>query len=196
MKTGPGGAAGRPRDPGLETAILTAAQDLLIEHGFSGTTVEAVARAAGTGKAAVYRRWPTKTALVIAAVQALQNPPVVPDTGTLRGDLLACALHYVQPDQRPALVLAGVLDELGRDDELREAAYQAIGKPPAMAFAVVLRRWTERGQVTSSAPAGLLAGIVPAAAFRSVILRRQALDPQTATDLVDHVLLPAAKPTR
>jgi AcrR family transcriptional regulator len=184
-------AAGRPRDPALDAAILDATQDLLIEHGFAATTVEAVARAAGTGKAAVYRRWPSKIDLVIAAVQALQSPPSVPDTGTLRGDLLECATHFVLPGQRPALVLAGVLNEIGRNDDLREAAYEAIGKPPAMAFAAVLERWRARGHVASSAPTELLAGIVPAAAFRSVAFRRRALDYQAVVDLVDFVLLPA-----
>lgn len=184
-------AAGRPRDPALEAAILNAAQDLLIEYGFAATTVEAVARAAGTGKAAVYRRWPSKIDLVIAAVQALQSPPAVPDTGTLRGDLMACALHFVQDDRRPALVLAGVLNEIGRNDELRAAAYEAIGKPPAVAFAAVLERWRARGAITGSAPGDLLAGIVPAAAFRSVAFRRRTLDHRTAADLVDFVLLPA-----
>jgi AcrR family transcriptional regulator len=191
--TSPETAAGRPRDPAVEAAILDATQDLLIENGFAATTVEAVARAAGTGKAAVYRRWPSKIELVIAAVQALQSPPGVPDTGSLRGDLLECALHFVQPDQRPALVLAGVLNEIGRNDDLREAAYEAIGKPPALAFAAVLERWRPSGQVTSAAPAELLAGIVPAAAFRSVAFRRRALDRQTAVELVDFVLLPALR---
>jgi AcrR family transcriptional regulator len=189
------GAAGRPRDPALEAAILNATQDLLIEHGFAATTVEAVARAAGTGKAAVYRRWPSKIDLVIAAVQALQSPPAVPDTGTLRGDLLECAMHFVQPHRRPALVLAGVLNEIGRNNDLRDAAYEAIGKPPAAAFAAVLQRWQARGQVAASAPADLLAGIVPAAAFRNVVFRRRALDHQTAVDLVDFVLLPAVRHT-
>jgi len=184
-------AAGRPRDPALEAAILDVTQDLLIEHGFAATTVEAVARAAGTGKAAVYRRWPSKIELVIAAVQALQSPPTVPDTGTLRGDLLECALHFVQSDRRPALVLAGVLNEIGRNDDLRAAAYEAIGKPPATAFAAVLERWRARGEVASPAPTELLAGIVPAAAFRSVAFRRRTLDQQTAVELVDFVLLPA-----
>jgi len=186
-------AAGRPRDPALEAAILDATQDLLIEYGFAATTVEAVARAAGTGKAAVYRRWPSKTDLVIAAVQALQSPPTVPDTGTLRGDLLECAMHFVQSDRRAALVLAGVLNEIGRNDDLRAAAYEAIGKPPALAFAAVLDRWRAHGQVATSAPTDLLAGIVPAAAFRSVAFRRRALDQQTAVDLVDFVLLPALR---
>ncbi len=166
-----------------------------MEHGFAATTVEAVARAAGTGKAAVYRRWPAKIDLVIAAIQALQSPPVVPDTGTLRGDLLACAMYFVRSDRRPALVLAGVLNEIGRNNDLRDAAYEAIGKPPAVAFAAVLERWRARGQVATSAPTELLAGIVPAAAFRSVAFRRRALDHQTAVDLVDFVLLPALRDT-
>jgi AcrR family transcriptional regulator len=186
-------AAGRPRDPALDAAILAAAQDQLIAHGFTGTTVEAVARAAGTGKAAVYRRYSTKTGLVVAAVQALQRPPDVPDTGSLRDDLLACAQHFVLPDRRPVLVLAGLLEELGRNPDLRAAAYAAIGRPPAVAFATVIDRWRARGEVTSPAPTALLAGIVPAAAFRSVVLQRQAIDPQTATHLVEYVLLPALR---
>ena len=186
-------ATGRPRDPAHEAAILDATQELLIEHGFAATTVEAVARAAGTGKAAVYRRWPAKIDLVIAAVQALQSPPVVPDTGTLRGDLLACAMHFVQSDRRAALVLAGVLNEIGRNGDLRAAAFEAIGKPPAVAFATVLDRWRARGEVTTSAPTDLLAGIVPAAAFRSVALGRRTIEQQTAVELVDFVLLPALR---
>jgi AcrR family transcriptional regulator len=186
-------ATGRPRDPALEAAILNATQDLLVEHGFAATTVEAVARAAGTGKAAVYRRWPTKIDLVIAAVQALQSPPEVPDTGTLRDDLVACALHFVVAE-RSALVLAGLLNEISRNEVLRDAAYQAIGKPPAIAFATVLERWRARGQVAPSAPTELLSGIVPAAAFRSVAFRRHGLDHRTAVDLVDFVLLPALQP--
>jgi AcrR family transcriptional regulator len=189
----PAGAVGRPRDPALEAAILDATQDLLIEYGFAATTVEAVARAAGTGKAAVYRRWPAKIDLVIAAVQALQSPAEVPDTGTLRGDLLACALHFVLPDERPALVLAGVLSEIGRNGELRQAAYEAVGKPPAAAFAAVVERWRARGEIATSAPIELLSGIVPAAAFRSVVFRRRALDQRTAENCVDFVLLPALR---
>jgi AcrR family transcriptional regulator len=187
----PAGAVGRPRQPALQAAILHATPDQLKQYRFAAPTVEAVARAAGTGKAAVYRRWPAKIDLVIAAVQALQSPAELPDTGTLRGDLLACAMHFVLPDERPALVLAGVLSEIGRNGELRQAAYEAVGKPSAAAFAAVVERWRARGEIATSAPIELLSGIVPAAAFRSVVFRRRALDQRTAENFVDFVLLPA-----
>ncbi|MGH8922513.1 MAG: helix-turn-helix domain-containing protein, partial [Actinomycetes bacterium] len=69
---------GRPRDPALEQAILDATVDLIARRGLSGTSVAEVARRAGTGKAAVYRRWPSKTALVVAAVRTLQARATVP----------------------------------------------------------------------------------------------------------------------
>jgi AcrR family transcriptional regulator len=157
-------------------------------------TVEAVARAAGSGKAAVYRRWPSKTALVVAAVRALHRPADIPDTGTLRGDLLACALHFAGTDDRSTLVLASLLSEIGRDPDLRQASYEAIGKPPAMALAAVLERWTARGAISPSAPIELLAGLIPAVAFRNVVLLRQPLGSDTVVELVDRVLLPALNP--
>ncbi|MFT4110887.1 TetR/AcrR family transcriptional regulator [Propionicimonas sp.] len=184
-------ASGRPRNPALDDAILRATQDQLIEHGFDGMTVDAVARAAGSGKAAVYRRWPSKTALVVASVRALYAPPTVPDTGSLRGDLVACALHYGQADGRAALVLASVLAELPRAPELRTAAFDAIGRPPALAMRTVMERWQQRGAIAPDAPIDLLVGIIPALAFRTVAFRRRPLDTPTIVETVDRVLLPA-----
>lgn len=171
--------------------MLKAAVDVAIERGYAGATVDAVARAAGTGKAAVYRRWPSKSALMIAAVKSLQVESVVPDTGTLRDDLLACARHYTNSDRRSANVLAGLLGEVKNDAELRQAAFEAIGKPPAQAFTTVLDRWISRGVISSSAPVDLIAGILPALAFRDVVVHSRSLDVDTVTRLVDGVLLPA-----
>jgi AcrR family transcriptional regulator len=184
-------AAGRPQDPAIGEAILRATQDLLIERGVAGTTVDAVAAAAGAGKAAVYRRWETKTALIIAAVRALYDPPATPDTGSLREDLLACALHYARDDERAAFVLASVLAEMGRDDELGRAAYEAIGEPPSKMLTAVLERWAARGEIPAGAPLDLVTTILPALAFESVVRRHRTLDPRTAEELVDRVLLPA-----
>jgi AcrR family transcriptional regulator len=185
---------GRPRDPALDAAILAATRDLLVEHGFEGTTVEAVARAAGSGKAAVYRRWPSKTALVVAAVRDLYDPPPTPDTGSLRDDLLACARQYTRGDATAARVLASLLSEIGRDPELRQAAYESIGGPAAAPFHAVLERWRAAGAIGDQVPLDLLEGLVPAYAFRSVTLRGATLDDSTVTYLVDHVLLPALQP--
>ena len=164
-----------------------------MERGLAGTTVDAVAQAAGSGKAAVYRRWPSKTDLVIAAVRALYDPPEVPDTGTLRGDLVACALNYARADDRSARVLASLLGEIPRDPALRRAAYEAIGEPASAVISAVMQRWVARGEIPASVPMSLLGGIIPAMAFRDVVFGGRPLDRQSAVDLVDRVLLPALR---
>jgi len=182
---------GRPRDPEVERGILVATQDLLIEHGYTGTTIAAVAARARCGKSAIYRRWETKADLVVAAVVATQHQTEAPDTGDLREDLLAAAMHFADTGDRAALVLARVLSEIGRDEELYRAAHEKIGGPPVATLISVIERWIERGAVAADAHVALIAGIVPTAAFGSVSLRQRALDERTVIDLVDHVLLPA-----
>lgn len=185
--------AGRPRDPGVAAGILVAVQDLLIESGYAGTTIAAVAQRAHCGRSAIYRRWETKAELVVAAVRALQVTTAAPDTGTLRGDLLAAALHFAEGDERTASVLASILSEIGRDEELRDVAYRVIGGPPVAVLAGVIERWIDRGEVRADAPVSVIAGIVPTAAFGSVSLRRRALEPEAVTELVDQVILPALR---
>ncbi|AMS04203.1 TetR/AcrR family transcriptional regulator [Acidipropionibacterium acidipropionici] len=184
-------ATGRPQDPAIDHAILRATQDLVIERGVAATTVDAVARAAGSGKAAVYRRWRSKNALVVAAVRDLYDPPETPDTGSLRDDLIACARHYANDDHRALLILGSVLSELGNDDELARAAYEAIGSPPARMLEAVLERWTSADVIPPTAPTGLVASVLPSIAFTNVVLRRETFDAATALDLVDRVMLPA-----
>jgi len=182
---------GRPRDPDVERSILSAAQDLLVDEGYSGMTVAAVARAAGSSKAAIYRRWPGKIDLAVAAVRALASSAEVPDTGSLREDLMAAAMHYARADERLARVLASLLTEFGRNPALYEAAREAIGGPPFAAIVTVIERGIERGAVAASTPVELIASIVPSVAFGRVSIQRQALDPETVRELVDRVLLPA-----
>lgn len=80
---------GRPRDPAADEAILGAVADVISDVGFAGFTVEAVAARAGVGKATIYRRWPTREDLIIAAAERIMVIDEPPDTGTLRGDLVA-----------------------------------------------------------------------------------------------------------
>ena len=184
-------AAGRPRDPNVERSILTATQDLLIEDGYAGATIAAVADRAKCGKSAIYRRWATKADLVVAAVAALQVASDLPETGDLRGDVLEAAMHFARADERAGRVLASLLGELGRDPELYDVAYRSVGGPPVATLVAVIERWIERGVVSPDVPVQLIAGIVPTAAFGSVTLRKRSLEPQTVTDLVDSVLMPA-----
>src|SRR6266446_6100976 len=95
----PGGAAprGRPRSQEADRAILTATADLLAERGLAAMSIEEVAARAGVGKTTIYRRWPSKGLLALDAfVASFREEQPQPDTGTLRGDLLAALRAWVR----------------------------------------------------------------------------------------------------
>ncbi|CUU58956.1 DNA-binding transcriptional regulator, AcrR family [Parafrankia irregularis] len=88
---------GRPRSDQADRAILGAAADLLTSVGYERLSVEGIAARAGVAKQTIYRRWPSKAAVVAQAVLAAQSgvaiaPPA--DTGDLRADLQEWALQY------------------------------------------------------------------------------------------------------
>src|SRR5258707_9557057 len=80
---------GRPRSEQAEQAIIDATLDLFAEQGFEGVCVEAVAARAGVGKATIYRRWPNKEELLLAALGSMKSP--IPELSgiSVRDDLLA-----------------------------------------------------------------------------------------------------------
>ena len=93
----PGRAArgGRPRDPSRDEAIRAAILEVLARDGYAALTMDAVAAAAGVGKATIYRRWRTKSDLVADAVAELSQQSIeAPDTGALEGDLRVL-LHWL-----------------------------------------------------------------------------------------------------
>jgi AcrR family transcriptional regulator len=86
-----GGGASRRRGAALEDALLTAAWEVLTTAGYGRFTMEAVAERARTSTPVLYRRWPDRWDLAMAAIRHYgdRNPVAVPDTGSLRGDLIA-----------------------------------------------------------------------------------------------------------
>jgi AcrR family transcriptional regulator len=102
----------RRRGEALETAILDAAWQELVERGYSNFTLEAVARRAATSTPVLYRRWPSRRELLIAAVTRASSVReiVTPDTGTLRGDLRAI---MIQANVTRIDLLAGMTAVLG-----------------------------------------------------------------------------------
>jgi AcrR family transcriptional regulator len=79
---------GRPRDPRLDDALLEAALALIIEQGYHGATLTEIARRAGVGTPAIYRRWPTKAHLAMDLVVQVNQEDPIPDTGLIREDLV------------------------------------------------------------------------------------------------------------
>lgn len=83
------GRPGRPRSERAEQAILDAAIEALGEYGVEGVRCEDVAARAGVGKATLYRRWPGKEDLLIAAFASLKTPLPRPGGESVRADLIA-----------------------------------------------------------------------------------------------------------
>ena len=175
----------------IDEDLLHATQDLLIEEGFERLTMDAVARRCGASKATIYRRWPSKTALVVAAAAALFTAPEVPDTGDLREDLLACGLAYVRGDGRGAKVLASVLAASRHDPVLRDASREALGAPYSSLFEQVLVRAVERGSIPEEADIAILAEIFPAVAYHRTAAMGLLVAEEDVVRVVDGVLLPA-----
>lgn len=119
----PASALGRPRDPEKDVAVLEAARQLLVEEGYQGTTVVAIARRAGVGAPTIYRRWATKEALIEDAAFAHPSPAPLPEpTGNLHADLHAWVTSFLtylaDPATRAAML--GLLSAYHRDEEIYE----------------------------------------------------------------------------
>ena len=142
---------GRPRSEKARKAILAATAELLLEHGLSAVSMDAVADGAGVSKATIYRWWPTKETLALDALYTkwAAAAPDPPDTGSLRGDLIA----VLQPWARLvgghpyARVIAALLAE-ARTDPVFAAEYQRrVVEPRRDQAREILFRAIERGEV-------------------------------------------------
>jgi AcrR family transcriptional regulator len=139
----PARGRGRPRSAEAEQAILDATLRMLGTHGVAGTTIEGVAAEAGVGKTTIYRRWPTKTDLILAAISNVVPRGDPPDTGTMAGDM--AALADIQQRRLAGSALSGivprVLAESMSDPELHRAFVDRVVTP----FRELLRLFVERG---------------------------------------------------
>ena len=188
---------GRKRDHTRDPEILQAAIDILAEEGFDGMTIEMVATRAKAGKATLYRRWPSKAELVLDAIGCMKSADLttdkLPDTGTLRGDLVGMIRpRSAEEAERRLRVMAGVAALLTREPELTEAASSVLMAPRIAAIRVILERALARGEVRANADLDALAELLPAmAAFRGLVERRP-IDREYQISLIDGILLPAA----
>lgn len=188
---------GRKRDHSRDAEILDATLDVLAETGYDGMTIDMVAARAKAGKATLYRRWASKPELVLDAVACMKAKDLdlesLPDTGTLRGDLVAMVrTPTLRESQRKLQVMAGIVSMIARDPELAAAAHEAIVEPRAAANRVLFRRAVDRGEISSDVDIEALCLIGPAmAAYRALMLRKP-VDRDFMITVIDRVILPAA----
>jgi AcrR family transcriptional regulator len=151
-------ARGRPRDPGVDEAILAAAVDLLAEAGYARLTMDQVAARAGVGKASVYLRWPNKVALVAEAIRHRSGVvPDVPDTGRLREDMLEFLRGLLRAKPAAHRALTAVLGEIQSNPELRGAWRASTAGTLRDCLRLLVERAVARGELPPSSDVELLA---------------------------------------
>ncbi|GAB3437976.1 TetR/AcrR family transcriptional regulator [Streptomonospora sediminis] len=139
---------GRPRNAQIDAAVTGATFDVLNESGYSGLTMESVARRAGTTKPAIYRRWPTRQHLVLAALAERLGQVEAPDTECTLCDISECiSLFACVFDRMPPDVLGPLLADCAGDPELRAAFMSALFDPPRAAVDQTLSRALQRGDL-------------------------------------------------
>ena len=190
--------ARRRRGAALEAAVLEAAWDELRVVGYPAFTLDGVAARAGTSRPVLARRWSNRAELAAAAVRhhaALASLDQQPDTGTLRGDVLAVLRRISASAGEIAGLLTFVLSDY----------FSATGRPPAEAreraiasggsiMAAVIDRAVERGEID---PRRLTPTIVslPVDLVRNYLIMNQAPVPDgTLVEIVDRIFLPLVQP--
>jgi AcrR family transcriptional regulator len=187
---------GRKRDHTRDAAILNAALDVLAEAGYEGFTIDMVAVRARAGKATVYRRWSTKAELVLDAIAHLKRNQVdldkLPDSGTLRGDLLGLFKpQSTKEAQRKLKVMAGLTSMLVQHQNLADAATSVMVDPWIAAHRALMQRAVDRGEVSASADIATASQIVPSMAAYRALIQRKPFSKDFLLSLIDGVVLPA-----
>jgi AcrR family transcriptional regulator len=178
---------GRPRSAEADRAILRATVDLLADEGYGGMTMEGVACRAGVGKATVYRRWASKSALVVDAISACkENGFCPPDTGSAREDLLAFVRGFMNllRSSDAGRVMPALVAELARHTELAEAFRDGFIQPRRARVLEAVRRGIDRGEVRPDVDPELVADGVVALLMHRFLITGMEID----DDLPERVL--------
>lgn len=172
--------------------ILDAAVAELGAVGYDRMTMDAVARRAGASKATLYRHWPGKADLVVDALRHMRGDvDDVPDTGTLRGDLLSLVSHLCSPVTDDQLAATrGLISACAHDQDLGEVFQERLVQRKRARVLAVLERGQQRGEVSERADIHLLVDVVPAMLLYRHLFTTHDVDAAYATRLVDDVWLP------
>ncbi|MEU9558458.1 TetR/AcrR family transcriptional regulator [Streptomyces fumanus] len=193
-------AASRRRGAVLERAILEAALDQLSTVGWKGLTMEGVAAGAQTGKAAVYRRWPSKEDLVADALRSgLPSFDTAPDLGSVREDLLAlCRRARDAMFSRSGSALRSVIHECDdlQTERFHAVIYDGVIEPTIRMLREVITRGIERKEVRAGAANGYVFDAIPAMMmYRSKLCDCEWSDSELE-EMIDQLMVPLLRPGR
>ena len=191
-------AAIRRRGTALEDAILDAGWEHLLAEGYPGFTFEAIAERARTGKAVLYRRWPDKEALLLAVLahRGFGTPVEIPDTGSLREDVITLLRSANRFGDSGAALFSTILGAYFDETETTPAQLRAgLLGDRSLAMTQIVQRAIERGELTAALQSRVMA--LPFDLFRyELIMNFSRVPEKTIVDIVDTVFLPLATDPR
>jgi AcrR family transcriptional regulator len=182
-----GQSLGRPRDLGIDAAILVAARELLAEVGYAQVTMDATAARAGTSKAAIYRRFKSKAELLFAAAVHGSDIQVPADTGSLRGDLLALGRRIRSDMSSPAAreVAPHVIAEINRSPEVSARLRSMFVSSELAEIEAILARAVRRKELQRMPNVDTVHRLLGGALFFGIFVVDETINEAALTGLVD-----------
>jgi AcrR family transcriptional regulator len=182
---------GRPRSEGVDEALLDATMALAGEVGMHAMSMDDLAQRAGVSKATIYRRWPSKEALVLDALAHAIRPFDLVDTGSLRGDLDAYLRELGRRMQtgRTSDVLPDLISAAARDRALRESLDEWV-RHRRQPLNTILARGVRRGELAPDSDLDSIIDALIGAFMYRRLLSHAPLDDAFVAALL-HVVLPS-----
>ncbi|MGA5462648.1 TetR/AcrR family transcriptional regulator [Mycobacterium sp. NPDC050041] len=174
--------------PAVTASITEAVLDEMADLGYARLSMEAVAKRAGVGKSALYRRWASKQqmALAVLAEFSVDQAPA-PDTGSLRGDLResldAVARWLSHP--RFSRILPDLVAEMARNPELSDLVESMIGRPRRDRGTVILQRAMRRGELAPDTDLDIALDLIGAPVYWRLTVRDADAEPGYLDKLTD-----------
>ncbi|WP_232666717.1 TetR/AcrR family transcriptional regulator [Pseudonocardia sp. TRM90224] len=191
------GAGGRPRDPELGPAVLAAAAELVVRRGYHGVRMEELAQLAGTTKTAIYRRWPSRAAVLLDLVAQRMPPPVEVDAVLPSGmagsaeneDVVAASRLLARSLSDPAVVhcVMGLLAEAVHQPELGAQFRAKLIEPQIAAADALVAAAKKAGRCPPWVSGALLADIMTGSVLQHVVVRGQPADDAFFAELAQFV---------
>lgn len=185
--------SGRPRDPGIDRAVLAATLEILDESGYAELSLEEVTRRARTTRPALYRRWAGRPALVLAAIATRLDVPAPPDTGCTLCDIgesfgvFLAAYRTLRPE-----VLSALYIDCADDPELRQRYLDTVVEPARHAVGRTLERAARRGDLRSDADLDQLLDLVASLVHYRALFGREHLSNEEAWRAIELLMRGAA----
>jgi AcrR family transcriptional regulator len=189
------GTPGRPLSAELSEQLVAVAVDILAEEGWGRLNSDRVAARARAGKAGIYRRWPSMSALARSAVSRFCLVVAPGDEGSPHADLTALVSSWRRPLSREERAVASLVGAARHDEDLRAGLDAALVDPLTAAVETMGARWAERGDEVPAERLALLRSVLEAFWWqRLTVAGDGAMVAEHVEQVVDEVLMPIVVP--